>query len=742
MHILKNDFLRLEINEQGLLKGLYHKDESDNLVDTLGSISYTLFSDDITVGEKPAMSPYSSREAFYDEVRNEHDKITAYNYELGVRLTYELSSFGFRLELVVDSTELSEFGINLAFNYMGKLHGGSWKRQFLLSNPYRSEDNQHQYFYLSRVEGINIILIPETEAAGWKIDYSPYVGGHYFDNLKYFTNFDRVFQAPKNENKLVLHVVPVEDLLAGQKVFTEIKKVPHVLLRQSGGLVGSRIPFKILGACDCLEISDKKGKRILERGDVLEVQASGITKITPFHKGKKGCEATVYGYESFQELYRKSMETVNDADISKTDRNLCEHQCWASATLRYLINQELSESVQAYLEGLLNTVMTENEEEAVERVSIFPRAHDGYPPYYTYKSDRIQEAFFGAGILIDAYRHFKNRKYLEYAVATLKSLIEHNLEESGRIIRLHRDGLVEDYTTVTAPMLQLVDIVLVLEQENDPRAEYFRNACRKIAAFLYERGYSFPTEGGDTHLVQEQMEEGSISCTALSLLYYLRHIEFRKDYLNFAKEILKVHDAWVMKVPLANLYFSTLRWWETNWEGDADGPALCCGHAWTIWRAEADFLFALLALDSERLLASYNGFMSNYAKINKLGQSYSIYQIDYITGGGLTMDKKDVEFRIKTGFPKQTDSGLSRYVFTRAYDTWAHVTAIIRDEDLLVLNGRLEGENLVSDAILFDTLYVDGYVGKLRVKAKDLQIVSKQKYVTEQEEDNLVIFFY
>lgn len=31
--------------------------------------------------------------------------------------------------------------------------------------------------------------------------------------------------------------------------------------------------------------------------------------------------------------------------------------------------------------------------------------------------------------------------------------------------------------------------------------------------------------------------------------------------------------------------------------GDADGPAICCGHAWTIWRAEADYLYYALTGD-------------------------------------------------------------------------------------------------------------------------------------------------
>ena len=58
--------------------------------------------------------------------------------------------------------------------------------------------------------------------------------------------------------------------------------------------------------------------------------------------------------------------------------------------------------------------------------------------------------------------------------------------------------------------------------------------------------------------------------------------------------------------------------------------------------------------------------MSNISKINKKGKTYACYQPDYITGGGFAERADDVEFRIARGFPRQTDSGLSRYLWTRA----------------------------------------------------------------------------
>ena len=177
---------------------------------------------------------------------------------------------------------------------------------------------------------------------------------------------------------------------------------------------------------------------------------------------------------------------------------------------------------------------------------------------------------------------------------------------------------------------------------------------------------NFPTEGGVTDEAETEMEDESISCTALSLLYYCAKIERKEEYIAKAKEILDVHESWVIKTPLAPMYHSSLRWWETKWEGDKDGNAICAGHAWTIWRAEADYWYGTLLSDDEYLLKAYNGFISNFAKIDKDGKSYTCYQPDYITGGGFTDKSNDVEFRIAKGFPRQTDSGLSRYVWIRA----------------------------------------------------------------------------
>jgi len=69
--------------------------------------------------------------------------------------------------------------------------------------------------------------------------------------------------------------------------------------------------------------------------------------------------------------------------------------------------------------------------------------------------------------------------------------------------------------------------------------------------------------------------------------------------------------------------------------------------------------------NEEYLLKAKNSFNTNFAKINDKGESFSIYCIDYITGGGFTGRVK-LRYRIAPKFSDQRDSGLSRYVWIRA----------------------------------------------------------------------------
>ena len=118
------------------------------------------------------------------------------------------------------------------------------------------------------------------------------------------------------------------------------------------------------------------------------------------------------------------------------------------------------------------------------------------------------------------------------------------------------------------------------------------------------------------------------------------------------------------------MHGSSLRWWETRWEGDADGPAICAGHGWTIWRAEADYWYAYLTGDKEYYQKAFNGFMTNLSKIDLNGVSYSIYNVDDINGGGFKKVSDEINFKVAPKYASVPDCGLSRYVWGRMFGTF------------------------------------------------------------------------
>lgn len=166
------------------------------------------------------------------------------------------------------------------------------------------------------------------------------------------------------------------------------------------------------------------------------------------------------------------------------------------------------------------------------------------------------------------------------------------------------------------------------------------------------------------------MEEGSISCTALSLLYYCAKAERVEAYVECAKRILDYHESRIIRTPRAETYRSTLRWWETLWEGDATGPSICAGHARTLWRAEADYWYYALTGDTAHRDKSLASFMTNLARVRADGRMSAVYTPDLITGGGFAATADEVRFRIEPRIPDKEGGGLVHYLWIRLSETF------------------------------------------------------------------------
>lgn len=634
------------------------------------SVCYTLNTDDVTKGEKPANTPYLDR---VDKFRKDGDVLVA--EETKSILTVEnIKNNGLLFHLTSSLDNLSEYGINLPFNFMSKKGGGEWKDQFLFNSPYFSREKNILYIYLTKPNGGNLVVAVLGAVDGWKMDYSAESFGHFFVNLKLLKNFDKAYGKDEKKKELKFAIFPVENFSDCLDKLADFYEIPFLNYVASGGSIGEYIRLIPHGKIDKLYIKNKTEKETEYIAD-LYLENSKETEIIPVYNEKRGAEITVYGYDDLIALYKKSMDSVDLSILKNSDENLCEVQCWMSAMLRFLYRYKhrLSKCEVEIYEGKLRkqlSIITETDEtKAVPRLTILNRAYTEFPPYHIFESFRIQEQVFGVTIFLDAFKYFAEEKYYEYAVNSMECLIDTYQAENGSLQKPEPNGKSVDYTTVCCPMIPLVDMAIFLKERDKEKSEKFILSAERMASFLYERGLSFPTEGMITDKFETEMEEGSISCSALSLLYFCKKVRRVEKYIKKAKDFLDLHENWVIQTPICQMKNSTLRWWETLWEGDADGPCICAGHAWTIWRAEADYLYYSLTGNYQYLIKAKNGFISNLSKIDEAGNSYSNYCPDLITGGGFAVRAEDVKFRVANRFPDRVDCGLSRYVWIRLNDT-------------------------------------------------------------------------
>ncbi len=631
------------------------------------SISYTLKTDDVTAFERPHdCTPFESRVGALTVTEQTADGYILTNDSLQTRLTVSAREDGVLLDLTTDSRDFSQFGLNLPFNFMGKLQGGGYQNQYLFNSPYRSADEAYKYCYLKNINGSDLMLLFLSPADGWKMDYSRYVGGHYFVNVQALANFDRVYGTKSQRNRLQLMLIPVSGVADGVKKASCILQVPALYYDKSYTFDGKG-QVQVYGECDYVEGA---GQRFVpENGTVTFENIWGKTVLTPYYQGKAGMDCSVYGYRDIFEAFKKSCDVIAAREGLPNLGNACECQCWAGAMLKYMLRFGRVEAYDKKLQEFFDVFLTTDEEKAVPRLTLFDKPHGDFPAYNIYRSRRIQEQHFAISMLLDAYKLYGEERFLRYAVGAMNTIIDCYQKEDGRLETGH-GGKDEDYSTVCCLIIPFVDMALFFRDKDAVLYEKYRTGASKLAQHIYNRGFCFPTEGGDTDEAEEQMEDGSISCSALSLLYYCAKIECREDFLQRAKEFLDFHEGWVIETPDANMYRSSLRWWETRWEGDADGPALCCGHAWTIWRSEADYWYYKLTGDADYFQKAMSGFTSNFAKFDAQGHGKSIYNADYITGGGFGFDGTgDVKFRIAPRFPDREDVKTARYAWLRGAES-------------------------------------------------------------------------
>lgn len=683
MQILENDKYRIEA-EKGIIKKLITRgfNYADEKAMT-GTAAFTFSDDDITKQkDKPDFTPYSDRTSEYDKYFQDSDKIIAEDTKNKIFTSSYLSDGAVVIESYTTNPKISQFGINLDLNFIGK-KGYDYQKQIIATSPYSSNDGKYKYYIMTRPCGDFFVAAMLTEGDGWKNDY--YMWGHLIKRVKLLSSFDRVYGGSgKKSIKIMLFTADTID-----EAFERLQKIyqcPMCVNIVNGGFDGKAL-IRILGNAKSLEIIGENGNkeelRVVSELEQIHMKDYGIHTVIPYDVcGRAGMSTTVYNGKNMPDLFNKSCKAIKKP--YHPDDNLCEGGCFL---WEWLLNMRICEhkDFDALAREELDIVMCRNKK-PVERKSIVPYQTE-YPPYHIYKSDRVQEQFFGVSILLEAYKLYKDTEYLEFAVSTLTELLENNFN-NGMIIRGNND-----YTTVCAPVIPICDMAVILKENGDVRYSYFEEKAVEVADFLVERGFDFPTEGFVSEETDREREDGSISCTALSVLYVCRTVKNDERYIEFAEDILRLHNAWKIYSPDTRMNGSSFRTWETIWEGDCEGPAICAGHAWTIWRSEALYHLGILTGKKEYLIDSWNGFVTNFAKTKADGTMYACYEPDYIRGSGIDCVKKEqkqldgedksIKYKIAHDFPEHIDSSLSRYAWIRAAYTWANKNKTQKEKELI-----------------------------------------------------------
>lgn len=704
-----------------------------------GYLAYTLKSEDINAQLHPGSMPFNEQHMGYDD--------NFANEEFGTNLIIENREDELILDLNCSGENVDAMGLFLPFNFISRKNG-FWQQQFTVSSPYHTADYKHHLFYLDRPDGNAVACIVENEIECFMVNYSPYQGGHFIRGITFWSQLDRAYgRAARAEKRVRVHIIPVLNYLEAMKKACDIWQCSALYYSVSSGYQGQPFMFDHIGQIGEIKIISPSGKITFVSDRSFIPEEYGFYQAIPYYNGKPGMDCAMFCMDSIPLMHQRATEvihqdttnvigrTVDGEDIYEPnhltyrgykDFNLCEHCMWAWSALKYLRRDGSNDRIHRDVKNLLH-IMDPKNHVGLPRCSYDPDDH-----YNTLGDYRIQEAFNGVSMLIDAYLLYKDAYYLELAKTVLRSKLEVDQLEDGGVYRFAgrgEDRHREDYTTVTCMVLPVADLAVLLKEKGDSDWEYFSDAAVRMADHMVSRGMDFPTEGGGHPEVNVEVEEGSMSCTALTVLYVYAKLCKKQVYLDFATEVLKLHDSYSVYTPHPVMYRSSLRWWETIWEGDSDGPAICFGHAWTIWRAEAEYWYGILMRDDDRLLDAYNGFMSNLSKTDIQGNMYAIYQYEQLSCPAMEDRGEMTDRTNREGFPRRTDKTLSRYAWARAAATWFETVAILPDN---LLMAKMENGTIVPECSEFNKIYIGDVSGTYRIQTdKEFEVISKKKVTVE-----------
>lgn len=700
------------------------------------------------------------------------DSVVCRNRITGHTLKYTFAEDYFDLWLEGELPEADQVGLDLDVAFMDLRQNDPPEYQYTVQSPYRSADRSLCYVYLARPVPPGMLVTCLTPAAGWRLRYGRNKSAppayrlpmHTVLGLQMLARFDSHVDplSVPGPVKFGVRISFERNLALARKSISCGLGVPLISAPALGAEAGSALRFQVEGPAAGAELVQPDGRRssVVLTPDgkggavgTVTLPSEGFYTLGVRNAAGRGSDLVLHAGADWLQTLRRSLAALEpgvpaNAEGTYWAHAMCLGRKWFGADpgqdafLYDALVRIHGQGMDASLLGDLSTPArpTPVSTQMAARNGYYLRAplpvpHEflgkKFSAFHLYENDRVQDAFALVQLYILAADTFGSDEFIRHAIRIADAHVADNTDESGRVFCLTSDGRsLHDYTTVIAPLQALADLVVALERRGDPAAGRFREACRKGAGYLVRRGMDFPTEGIPPH--ERWTEDGSIACTALTLLYIHRYVEQRPEWLEMAGRVLDYHEAWGMDVPDVRVNGSSYRYWETQWEGDQEGRAINAGHAWTLWRAEALYYWALAKKDAVRLLQSWNGFETNRCKFAPDGRTFACFTPDY-------MPDRPRRFELTHCYPHNPDRALAFYLWPRVADTWLRTVAVIDPREIgfeegcgpAVLNGSLRedgagGWKLESKAPFFNRLFLaTRTVRKLILDTtRDIEIVS------------------
>lgn len=663
-------------------------------------------------------------------------------------------------------------GVQMNLNLLDMPTRLSWVNQCMPKVIYTDDEFGYAYFIFATADGRFLGLTVNGEFAAWRIQYS--YDGHKMTGFQILMQADDVIceegRRFPSVDSLSLTLIFSEVLSECMEKVADQLGVEIAMPEISGGLPGSNVPINMLNSeCRSAEpiIITPEGDAVpLEVREILPLTQNGIYTIKTTGQEGKVHRSRILCHEGWKELYHKinyfyrdyfqdecgafyrvinkkslqpdgtTFEGVSFGD--PTSHFSCRtgefggFAAWAMMKNCLLFGKDsgLMESVNRYV---LNWALNRFHEDrpyygtVCKRESEYMGRH--FSPYHLFEEmNYMQHEIFLLEELTDYVRLTDDREVLEDAVLLAKHILQDHFEE-GMIVNENTPGHKVDYSTVHPAVCGFLALGQLLRERGDENAEQMFKAAEQIADHVCRRAFHFPTEG------EPCTEDGSMSCSAITLLLAYLEIAPKKEYLETGTMILKAHRVLEMDGADCRMKNSSLRFWETQYESRDWGPSINAGHGWSIWCAQAKALYAHISCNFNMLKDSYEGFITNICKVEPSGGMSCCYTPDMLPGtphayyvNGVKVPDSVNEMRptsvyLANKYVEKTYSVSGNFFLIRAADTFFRMSGFDCETETAV-NGIYQDGVFESAAPGFDYLLIKGNPKNFVVKTSVGQILT------------------